>query len=109
MRFVDASRPELGLRFDGRLGEDFKLTTGTWVSVGAVRLEAIAALAPVAQDVVVAGHDRDEIGFLIFPNVEACRGLCSGTQGVASIASLLLHLCRARTRRFGSRSAQGQG
>jgi feruloyl-CoA synthase len=76
MRWVDPERPERGLVFDGRLGEDFKLSTGTWVSVSALRLKAIAALAPVAEDVVVAGHDRDEIGLLIFPNVDACRRLC---------------------------------
>ena len=81
MRFVDPDHPELGLVFDGRLGEDFKLSTGTWVSVGALRLRAIAALAPVAQDVVVTGHDRDEIGLLIFPNLEACRKLCGDQPG----------------------------
>jgi feruloyl-CoA synthase len=86
--FVDPERPELGLRFDGRLGEDFKLTTGTWVSVGMLRLEAIAALAPIAQDVVIAGHDRDEIGFLIFPNIEACRGVCAECDG-QTVADLL--------------------
>lgn len=75
MRFVDESRPELGLRFDGRVGEDFKLTTGTRVHVGQLRLEAIAALTPIAQDVVVTGHDRDEVGLLVFPNLEACRRL----------------------------------
>jgi feruloyl-CoA synthase len=77
MRFVDPHHPELGLVFDGRLGEDFKLSTGTWVSVGALRLKAIAVLDPVAQDVVVTGHDRDEIGLLIFPDLEACRKLCA--------------------------------
>jgi feruloyl-CoA synthase len=84
MRFVDRTRPDLGLMFDGRLGEDFKLSTGTWVSVGALRLKAIAALEPVAQDVVVTGHDRDEIGFLIFPNLEACRRLCDDERGDAA-------------------------
>jgi feruloyl-CoA synthase len=76
MRFVDPSRPERGLLFDGRLHENFKLSTGTWVHVGALRLRALAALAAVAHDVVVTGHDRDEIGLLIFPNLDACRSLC---------------------------------
>ena len=76
IRFVDPECPERGLLFDGRIGEDFKLSTATWVNVGALRLEAIAALAPVAQDVVLAGHDRDEIGLLIFPNLAGCRSLC---------------------------------
>jgi feruloyl-CoA synthase len=88
MRFVDPARPELGLLFDGRLGEDFKLSTGTWVSVGALRQRAIAALEPVAQDVVVTGHDRDEIGLLIVPNLEACRKLC-GAPNEVSASSVL--------------------
>ncbi len=77
VRFVDPEEPSRGLLFDGRIGEDFKLSTGTWVSVGALRVRAIEELAPVAQDVVITGHDRDEIGLLIFPNFEACRELCS--------------------------------
>lgn len=89
MRFVDPLHPEFGLVFDGRLGEDFKLSTGTWVSVGALRLKAIAALEPVAQDVVVTGHDRDEIGLLIFPNLEACRKLCGDPLHDAEVSELL--------------------
>jgi feruloyl-CoA synthase len=75
MRFVDAGRPEEGLFFDGRLGENFKLGTGTWVHVCARRLKALAALAPVAQDLVVTGHDRHELGLLVFPNLSACRAV----------------------------------
>jgi feruloyl-CoA synthase len=58
--------PNHGVLFDGRVAEDFKLLSGTWVSVGALRLKALTALAPYAADVVVAGHDRDQIGLLIF-------------------------------------------
>lgn len=90
MRFIDPARPDAGLLFDGRLGEDFKLTTGTWVHVGALRLKAIAALAPIAQDIVVTGHDRHEIGFLIFPNLDACRKLCAA-HGDAGVVALLQH------------------
>lgn len=61
-------KPEEGILFDGRVAEDFKLTTGTWVSVGTLRVRAVSALAPYVQDVVVAGHDRDEVGLLVFPN-----------------------------------------
>ncbi|MBI3701670.1 MAG: feruloyl-CoA synthase [Afipia sp.] len=75
MIFADPKRPELGLFFDGRVSEDFKLTTGTWISVGTLRVAAIAALAPVAQDIVVAGHDGDEVRFLVIPNIAACRAL----------------------------------
>ena len=65
--------PKLGLVFDGRVAEDFKLNSGTWVSVGTVRITGIAALAPVAQDIVVTGHGGDEVRFLVFPNMPACR------------------------------------
>ena len=75
MQFEDPARPERGLVFDGRVAEDFKLDTGTWVNVGVLRVKAIATLAPVAQDIVLAGHDRSEVGFLVFPNVAACRAL----------------------------------
>ena len=71
--FADPARPELGLFFDGRVAEDFKLNSGTWVSVGTLRVAGIAALAPLAQDIVVTGHGGDEVRFLIFPNIVACR------------------------------------
>lgn len=73
--FADPDRPELGLFFDGRVAEDFKLNSGTWVSVGTLRVAGIAALAPLAQDIVVTGHGRDEVRFLVFPNIAACRAL----------------------------------
>jgi feruloyl-CoA synthase len=91
VRFVDEAAPERGLIFDGRVSEDFKLTTGTWVSVGTLRVHAIAALAPIAQDIVVAGHDRAEIGFLIFPNIAACKALCEGPEADASVEQVLAH------------------
>ncbi len=75
MIFADNARPELGLFFDGRVAEDFKLTSGTWVSVGALRIAGIAALAPLAQDIVVTGHDASEVRFMVFPNIPACRAL----------------------------------
>ena len=66
-KLADPENPSAGVIFDGRVSEDFKLTTGTWVSVSTLRANAVAALAPFAQDVVVSGHDRDEVGLLIFP------------------------------------------
>jgi feruloyl-CoA synthase len=100
MRFVDPSQPELGLYFDGRVSEDFKLATGTWVSVGALRLKALAALEPVARDVVVTGHDRNEIGLLIFPDHEACQRLCEADPArPLALPELLQHeAVRARVR-----------
>jgi feruloyl-CoA synthase len=73
MRFVEPDHPESGLVFDGRLAEDFKLSTGTWVSVGPLRAKILAAAAGYAQDVVITGHDRDFVGALVFPNLAACR------------------------------------
>lgn len=65
---IDPARPQTGVAFNGRVAEDFKLTTGTWVSVGTLRLRVVAALSPLAQDVVITGHDRDEVGVLVFPS-----------------------------------------
>jgi feruloyl-CoA synthase len=81
--------PERGIEFDGRIAEDFKLATGTWVHVGGLRVTAIAALAPVAQDIVIAGHDRGEIGFLVFPNLAGCRGLCPDLPADAPVEALI--------------------
>ncbi|MBD3896772.1 feruloyl-CoA synthase [Halomonas sp. ML-15] len=91
VRFVDPRRPELGLLFDGRVSEDFKLLTGTWVHVGALRMAGLDALKPIAQDIVVTGHDRDEIGFLVFPHLAACRRLCPDLPEGAPVAKVLAH------------------
>lgn len=76
MRFVDPDDPNRGLQFDGRLSEDFKLSTGIWVQAANLRLELLAVLAPYAQDVVITGAGRDTVGALILPNrgVIAARG-----------------------------------
>ncbi|TAN51277.1 MAG: feruloyl-CoA synthase [Betaproteobacteria bacterium] len=74
MRFVDPGDPQRGLEFDGRIAEDFKLTTGTWVSVGPLRARINSTGAPYVQDSVITGHDRDAVGALIFPS-EACKAL----------------------------------
>ena len=66
LKFVDPERPELGLQFDGRVAEDFKLITGTWVHVGALRLRLIEAAEGLIQDAAITGHDRAEIGALLF-------------------------------------------
>jgi feruloyl-CoA synthase len=71
MKFADPDTPAKGLVFDGRVAEDFKLTSGTWVHVGAVRVKLIAAGNPLIQDAVITGHDRDEVGALVFPSPAA--------------------------------------
>ncbi|MEE9315354.1 MAG: feruloyl-CoA synthase [Rhizobiaceae bacterium] len=82
VRFANADAPEKGLFFDGRVSEDFKLSSGTWVSVGELRVAGIDALTPIAQDIVVTGHNRNEIGFLIFPNEIACRRIAEAKDDV---------------------------
>jgi feruloyl-CoA synthase len=77
VKFADPADPAKGLLFDGRLAEDFKLATGTWVSVGSLRAAFIAHFAPLVRDVVVAGADRDEVAALVFPDLDACRKLTS--------------------------------
>ncbi|HEU4781682.1 MAG TPA: feruloyl-CoA synthase [Steroidobacteraceae bacterium] len=75
VRLIDPEDPTRGLKFDGRIGEDFKLASGTWVSVGPLRAELIAALTPIAQDVVLAGLDADFVTALVIPDVNACASM----------------------------------
>jgi feruloyl-CoA synthase len=66
VKLADPADPAKGIVFDGRVAEDFKLSTGTWVHVGAVRVKLIAAADPLIQDAVITGHDRTEVGALVF-------------------------------------------
>ena len=75
-KLEDPLNPIKGIVFDGRVSENFKLSTGTWVSVGNLRTTIVACAGNVIQDLVITGHDRDEIGILVFPNVLGCRALC---------------------------------
>jgi feruloyl-CoA synthase len=93
---MDPARPELGFVFDGRIAEDFKLSTGTFVSVGPLRARIIAAGDPLVQDVVVAGINRDDIGILIFPRPDACRAFA----GAAADVPLAAALANARVHEF---------
>ncbi|MDP7152724.1 MAG: feruloyl-CoA synthase [Paracoccaceae bacterium] len=89
VRFVDEADPAKGVKFDGRISEDFKLQTGTWVQAGNLRLEALAALSGLVQDVVITGADQREIGILIFP--PATLGL-SGKDGTIRDAHYLAQI-----------------
>ena len=71
--FVDSADPLQGIIFAGRVVEDFKLTTGTFVHVGSLRTDAIAAATPVVHDALVAGQDLPFVGLLAWPNLHACR------------------------------------
>jgi feruloyl-CoA synthase len=89
VRFVDPAEPARGLLFDGRLAEDFKLSTGTWVHVGALRSRILARSGGFLQDVVIAGHDRPFVSALLFPNLSACRRLSSGLAAEKKVRALL--------------------
>jgi feruloyl-CoA synthase len=88
VKWIDESNIHLGLKFDGRIAEDFKLATGTFVSVGPLRGKVIAAGAPYIQDVVITGLNLHEVGALVFPNALACRTL-SGLPASATLEEVL--------------------
>ena len=73
IRFVDPLDPQKGFAFDGRVSEDFKLMTGTWVSVGNLRASMIATFAPFLRDAVIAGHDREELTAILLLDPDGCR------------------------------------
>lgn len=107
MTFVDPDDPNKGLRFDGRISEDFKLLTGTWVRAGQLRLDALECLAPLAADVVVTGEGRDEIGLMVFPNfAELARAgyTNDGASGSLTCPKLLAEL----KQRLDERAAKSQ-
>src|SRR5690349_9749758 len=78
-KFGDALKPadpndfDAGFDFDGRIAEDFKLGSGTWVSVGPLRARFVAACAPLVRDVIIAGINRDEISALVVLDLDGCR------------------------------------
>jgi feruloyl-CoA synthase len=96
-RMGDAARPvdprdlSKGLVFDGRIKEDFKLSTGTWVSVGPLRARILTHFAPYVRDAVIAGHDRDDVCMLVVPDLEACRTLCLDLAPSASASAVIGH------------------
>ena len=89
-KFIDPEQPNRGLMFDGRVSEDFKLDTGTWVSVGTLRSTIIHHFAPYVKDVVFAGRDQGFISGLVFPDIEKCRQLL-GNAGDFDDAQVLSH------------------
>ncbi len=90
VRFIDPRDPAQGLVFDGRIVEDFKLATGTWVHVGALRVEAIAAASPVLLDCVVTGENRPFVGLLAWLNASGCQRLI-GHGAPTSLPDLARH------------------
>jgi feruloyl-CoA synthase len=88
LKFVDPAQPQRGFAFDGRIAEDFKLSTGTFVSVGPLRARAIAEGDPYVQDVVVAGVNRDEVGLLVIPRADTVRALARLAAGAPLVEVL---------------------
>jgi feruloyl-CoA synthase len=91
IRFLDAAQPPKGFLFDGRLDEDFKMATGTWVRVSALRMQILAHFGDILQDVVIAGPDRDYLGALFFPALGACRQLCRDLPADAAPGEVFFH------------------
>ncbi|HRJ68670.1 MAG TPA: feruloyl-CoA synthase [Beijerinckiaceae bacterium] len=99
LKFAVDGDPSGGFVFDGRVTEDFKLATGTWVSVGPLRGRFIAAMAPLVRDLVVAGHDRDDIAGLVIPDMDGVRQVAGAAgQGLSDADVLALPEIRAAFR-----------
>ncbi|HEY2929413.1 feruloyl-CoA synthase [Piscinibacter sp.] len=88
LKVIDPATPQLGFAFDGRIAEDFKLATGTFVSVGPLRAKVIAQGDPCVQDAVIAGINRNDIGVLVFPRIDTCRQL-AGLAATAAVGEVL--------------------
>ena len=89
-RFEDPNDVATGLLFEGRTAENFKLATGTWVHVGALRTAFIAHFSPLIRDVVIAGADRNDIAALILPDVDACRAIAGAAPGL-ELSQIMAH------------------
>nr|WP_282598788.1 feruloyl-CoA synthase [Pseudomonas emilianonis] len=88
IKLADPNRPQLGLMFDGRIAEDFKLSSGVFVSVGPLRNRAVLEGSPYVQDLVITAPDRECLGALVFPRLYECRRL-AGLNADASDAEVL--------------------
>ncbi|MDO8606391.1 MAG: feruloyl-CoA synthase [Phaeospirillum sp.] len=110
-KLADPDDPAKGIVFDGRVAEDFKLMSGTWVPVGALRLDIIDAASPIIQDAVITGHDREEVGVLGFASQPGCLKLCPDAAPDTPLKDLIArpevrdHLAKA----LKSLAAQGKG
>ncbi len=96
VKFVDDADPNKGLVFDGRVGEDFKLSSGTWVSVGTLRPDFVAACSPLVFDAVICGQDRDFAAALVWPSPAAAEGaiMAAGGDAQTGFATLCADIAR---------------
>ena len=91
IKFVDPDDTSKGLIFDGRVSEDFKLDSGTWVCVSSIRMGVLPHYSPLFSDVVVAGHDRSDLGVMVVPNVLECQKVLGEEGSNLSIAEIIKH------------------
>ena len=89
LRFADPADASKGFYFDGRIAENFKLTTGTWVNVGGLRAGFINHFGGIVRDVVITGLDRDFVGAVVVPDLGACRGLVADLPADAPMEQVL--------------------
>ena len=87
VRFADSNDPAQGLCFAGRVAEEFKLMTGTWVAAGTLRSEAVASASPYIRDAVVCGLNQDYVALLLWPNIAACESLAGSDDPEAIVRS----------------------
>lgn len=111
VKLVDPSEPQKGFLFDGRLNEEFKLSSGTWVRTGTLRMRLLAHFDGLLQDIVLAGPDRDYVAALLFPSLTACRKLVPLLPQTAPPAELLsrMEIRSAFEQRLNSFALQNPG
>jgi feruloyl-CoA synthase len=107
LRLADEDDPAKGFVFDGRINEDFKLSSGTWVSVGPLRGDLVSRFAPYARDVVIAGLNRSDITLLIFPDFEALASIAPGLSGETLFADRKIRAVFAERLAAAAKAATG--
>ena len=91
VRLVDPSNPQKGFLFDGRLNEEFKLSSGTWVRTGTLRMRLLAHFEGLLQEAVLAAPDRDYVTALFFPSLDSCTKVCPSLKKTASASEVISH------------------
>ena len=109
VQFANPADHAQGIVFAGRVSEEFKLLTGTFVHTGALRVKGVGALTPLVQDLLVTGHDRDDVGFLLFPNMPALQALAEGLPQDAPPEALFKHSAVITKLRVGLEALRSDG